>query len=118
MIALDFANMIAKGRKLVRLLAVLCIAVTPTYAQNTVLEVIPLKYRAAEQVIPVLKPLLDPRGSISGMQNQLIIRTTPANLAELRKALASIDAMPRRLIITVRQDADIDRGRTNAEVSG
>ena len=88
------------------------------YAQNTVLEVVPLKYRTAEQVIPVLKPLLDKDGTLSGMQNQLIIRTSPANLAELKQVLATLDAMPRRLMITVRQDADINRDQTTAEVSG
>ena len=82
------------------------------------LEVIPLKYRTAEQVMPVLKPLLDKNGSMSGMRNQLIIRTSPANLADLKQALAALDTMPRRLMITVRQDADFDRDRTTAEVSG
>ena len=46
------------------------------------------------------------------------MRTTPANLAEIRKVLATLDAAPRQLMITVRQDALIDRERTQAEVSG
>jgi type II secretory pathway component GspD/PulD (secretin) len=87
-------------------------------AQTTVLEVIALRHRTAEQVIPVLKPLLDRSGTLSGMQNQLIVRTTPANLAELKQVLATIDAQPRQLMITVRQDAMLDRARTQAEVSG
>ena len=93
-------------------------AIPPAVGQSTVLEVIPLKYRTAEQIIPVLKPLLDPQGSMSGMQSQLIIRTSPANLADLKKVLASIDTMPRRLMITVRQDADLYRDQTTAEISG
>jgi len=44
-------------------------------ARPATLEVIPLKYRTAEQLIPVLKPLLDKSGTLSGMQNQLIVRT-------------------------------------------
>ncbi len=86
--------------------------------QSTVMEVIPLKYRTSEQIIPVLKPMLDKNGSMSGMQNQLIIRTTPSNLADLKKMLASLDTMPRRLMITVTQDAGIERDRSSAEVSG
>ncbi|MGP1676919.1 MAG: secretin N-terminal domain-containing protein, partial [Burkholderiales bacterium] len=69
------------------------------------LEVITLKYRSAEQVIPVIRPLLAPGGSVSGMQNQLILRTTSANLKDLKKVLASLDTLPRRLMISVRQDA-------------
>ena len=87
-------------------------------AQATVLEVITLNYHTAEQVIPLIQPMLAREGSVSGLQNQLIVRTTPENLAEIRRILARVDAMPRRLLITVRQDADSDRNRSAAEVSG
>ena len=106
-------------RRLVVLLALLCaFAAVSAFGQTTLLEVIPLKYRTAEQIIPVLKPLPDPQGSMSGMQNQLIIRTSPANLTDLKRVLASLDTMPRRLMITVRQDADSSRDQTTAEISG
>ena len=45
-------------------------------AQETVLEVIDLKYRSAEQIVPMLKPLLAPGGTISSLQNRVIVRTT------------------------------------------
>lgn len=86
-------------------------------AQITV-EVLPLKYRKSEQVIPVLQPLLGRDSSISGFQNQLVIRATPAELAQLKRVLADIDTAPKRLLITVRQDADQDRDRREAELSG
>jgi type II secretory pathway component GspD/PulD (secretin) len=88
------------------------------HAQSTVLEVIPLRYRAAHEVIPIIQPLLPPEASVSGVQSQLVVRTTPANLEEIRRILASIDVAPRQLLITVRQDADISRQRSRAEVSG
>jgi type II secretory pathway component GspD/PulD (secretin) len=82
------------------------------------LEVITLKYRNAEQVIPILQPLVAPGGTLSGMNNRLFVRTTPANLAELKRVLDVVDARPRQLIISVRQDADLERGRRGAQVSG
>lgn len=82
------------------------------------LEVITLKYRTADQVLPVLKPLLAPGGTISGLQNRIIVRTTPQNLAELRMVLDTIDAAPRRLMISVRQDAAGAGSRDEAELSG
>ncbi len=88
------------------------------YAQNTVLEVIPLRYRMAEEVIPIIQPMLAREGSVSGFQGQLVVRSTPANLDEIKRILASIDTMPRQLLITVRQDTDVDRSRSAAEVSG
>lgn len=88
------------------------------FAQTGTLEVITLKYRTAEQVMPLLRPMLDKSGTMTGMQNQLIVRTSLANLNDLKKILATIDAMPRRLLITVRQDAAIDRERADAQVAG
>ena len=97
--------------------ALLCVAGVAG-SQSTVLEVIPLRYRTAQEVIPVIQPMLAREGSVSGLQGQLIVRTTPVNLEEVKRILASIDTAPRQLLITVRQDADIDRSRANAEVSG
>ncbi len=88
------------------------------HAQETVLEVITLKYRNADQIIPMLKPLLAPGGTISGMQNRVIVRTTPENLAELRKVLGMVDNAPRRLLISVRQDAAASGSLDEAEISG
>jgi len=87
-------------------------------AQQSVLEVITLKYRTAEQVIPLLQPFVDRDGSLSGMQNQLIVRTSPANLAELRRILDQVDSRPRQLLITVRQDVDLATARREADLSG
>lgn len=90
----------------------------PTQAQQSVLEVIDLKYRSAEQIVPMLKPLLAPGGTISALQNRLIVRTTPQNLAELRKVLDAVDTMPKRLVISVRQAAAGTGLASEAEVSG
>ena len=90
----------------------------PALAQQTVLEVIDLKYRSADQMVPMLKPLLAPGGTISAAQNRLIVRTTPQNLAELRKVLDAVDTKPKRLVISVRQAAAATGLASEAEVSG
>lgn len=87
-------------------------------AQQSVLEVIDLKYRSAEQIVPMLRPLLAPGGTISALQNRVIVRTTPQNLAELRKVLDAVDTMPKRLVITVRQEAAGTGLASETEVSG
>jgi hypothetical protein len=66
------------------------------------LEVIDLRHTTAEQVLPALRPLLEPGGVLTGQRSQLIVRTSPANLAELRRALETLDAPARRLVIAVR----------------
>ena len=86
--------------------------------QNLVVEVIALRYRTAQELIPILQPMVGREGSLSGLQSQLIVRTTPANLEDIKRILASVDVMPRQLLITVRQDADITNERSGATVSG
>lgn len=100
------------------LLALTGFALAPVAGAQTTVEVLPLKYRKSEQVIPVLQPLLGRDSSISGFQNQLVVRATPAELAQLKRVLADIDTAPKRLLITVRQDADQERDRREAELSG
>ncbi len=70
------------------------------------LEIIPLRHRTVDQVLPVLRPLLEPGGVLSGQNNQLIVRTSPRNLEEIRRVLASIDTPQRRLMISVRFDSN------------
>ena len=81
-------------------------------------EVITLRYRSVEQVLPILRPLVEPGGALSGMQDQLIVRSSARNIAELRKVLDTIDRMPRRLLISVRQNADANGASRSASVSG
>ena len=93
----------------------LCILSASAAADD--LEVITLKYRTAEQLIPVIRPLLAPGGAVSGMQNQLILRTSKSNLQDIKKMLVSLDAMPRRLMIYVRQSAEGAGAQNGAELS-
>lgn len=68
--------------------------------------VIPLQHRSVDEVLPVLRPLLEPDGAASGMNNQLILRGSPAALDEVRALLPGLDVPLRRLRITVMQDVD------------
>lgn len=87
-------------------------------ADQTRVELLPLKHRTAEEVIPLLRPLVGPEGGLSGTGYQLILRTTPENLAQIREILNTIDTAPRRLRIIVRQDADVEQSGTDVSASG
>jgi Bacterial type II/III secretion system short domain len=87
-----------------RSLLLLLLLAPVALAQGT-LEVIPLRHRTADQVLPVLRPLLEPGGAMSGQYNQLIVRTSPDNLAQIRAALDAIDQPIRRLEVSVRFDS-------------
>lgn len=95
----------------------LCAYAVAALAQMHV-EVIALKYRTAEELIPILQPMLARDATLSGLRGQLVVRTTSANLQELRRILTSLDVAQRRLMITVAQDAASDGGNRGAEISG
>jgi len=83
-----------------------------------ILEVVPLRHRSAEQVIPVLRPLVESGGVVTGQGYQLFVRTSPANFDELKRALAAIDTPQRRLLISVRFDHSADSSRSAIEARG
>jgi hypothetical protein len=66
------------------------------------LEVIELKHRSAQELIPALQPLVAQGGALSGQDYKLFIRTTSANLAEIRGLVAQLDRAPRQLLVSVR----------------
>jgi len=82
------------------------------------LEVISLRYRTADQVLATLRPLVEPGGALTGQGNQLILRVSPENLAEIRRALDAIDRPQRRLQISVRFDDALERSRRDLGASG
>lgn len=103
--------------KRIFLFAVLSSLMLAAMAQGS-LEVIPLRHRSAEQIIPILRPLMDAGGVLSGQGYQLIVRTSSQNLADLRSALAAIDTPQRSLVISVRFDASTGAAGDAADVQG
>lgn len=67
------------------------------------LQIIELRHRLADDVIPTLEPLLAPGGALTGMDDLLFVRTTPDNLAQIQQAVAMLDRTPRQLLISVGQ---------------
>jgi hypothetical protein len=84
------------------------------------LTIIDLRHRRAEDVIPVVQPLVEPGGVVSGVDAKLLVRTSPANLAQIRAAVEAIDRPQRQLLITVGQgtvtDTSTGRARGSATI--
>ena len=99
------------------LAAALACGMVAVAAQHA-LEIIPLRYRTVEQVLPVLQPLVEPGGTLSGARNQLFLRASPGNVAEIRRALEAIDRPSKRLQISVRFDDALEREQRDIAVSG
>lgn len=110
----------SRRNALVALAGLTFMALFPLQAssQQKQLFVLELNTRTADEVIPLLEPMLARGGTISGLKDKLIIRTTLENLAELRKILDIVDARPRSLLITVKQDHASQRNDRELDVSG
>jgi len=89
----------------------------PVLAQQEV-EIIPLRHQTLDRVLPALQPLLEPGGTLSGMNNQLFLRASPRNRQEIRRALAAIDTPLRRLVIHVSLQRGAEGGSRGGAVSG
>lgn len=82
------------------------------------IEVIPLKSRSAEEMIPLIQPMLDANEALSGTGYQLIVRATPERQEEIRALIAQLDQAVKQLRISVRRAAreDIERERAQANI--
>jgi type II secretory pathway component GspD/PulD (secretin) len=87
-------------------------------AAELTLEIIGLQHTQASEILPLIEPLVDPGGTVTGMGDQLIIKATQANLAEIKLVVATFDRAPKTLRITVRQDVAAHSQITEDAVSG
>src|SRR5690606_2215695 len=89
-----------------------CLLAATAWAQS--LTVIDLKHRRAEELIPVLQPLLEEGGALSGQDYKLFVRTSSTNLAQLRSAVEQLDKQQRQLLVSVRRSTAQDIQREEA----
>ena len=89
---------------------------TPAQAVDYPLETIELRARFPEDLIPILRPLAGPDGTLVGTGHTLFVRASPARLADIRQALATLDQPPRSLLIQVRQAGGIESSGIGAGV--
>lgn len=93
-----------------------CLMASVVWAQS--LTVIDLQHRRAEDLIPVLQPLLEQGGALTGQDYKLFVRTSSANLAQLRSAVAQLDKQQRQMLVSVRRSTAQDIQREQASASG
>jgi hypothetical protein len=81
-------------------------------------RIIHLKHRPADEIIPLIRPLLGPEDALSGVDYRLIVRTSDRNLKEIERLLSQLDVAQRQLRITVEQRVADDRDTTSHSVEG
>lgn len=82
------------------------------------MEIVQLRSKTADEVIPALLPLLEQGGTLTGMNDQLFLKALPRNRDEIKRALAAMDRPSRRLIIRIAQNRQAEDSARGGEVSG
>lgn len=93
-----------------RTVPLLLLLVSQAASADYPIEVIELKSRPLEEILPVIRPLIGVDGTATGMGNSLVLKAAPQQVREVRKLLLEIDRPPRRLLITVSKQGDSTRG--------
>jgi len=88
------------------------------FAADQNIELIELKHRDVNDVIPVIKPLLGENDRVSGTGNQLILKSSAETIAQIKNILHKIDSPVRRLKITVKYASEAQQSQDTANVSG
>lgn len=81
-------------------------------------EMFPLKHRTADEMIPIIKPLLGNDAAVTGQGFNLIIRAPAESLEQVRELIVQLDQAPKRLRISVRQQHADTGNRDGIDLSG
>ena len=91
-----------------RILAILLLLIQTISVTASELEMIELHNRPAEEIVPLIKPLLDNGESISGRGFQLILKADTARQAQIRELVKKLDRAAAQLMISVFQGSQRD----------
>ena len=101
-----------------RRIALLLLMLAPVIAAADETRILYLKHRPAEEIIPVIRPLLGPDDAVGGTDYRLVIRAPDAKLREIERILLQLDVAQRRLRITVQQGVSADDAIDSQSLSG
>lgn len=77
------------------------LAQPPAEGQQAVVEIVRLQHREPDAIRAAITPVLDERGAISQIDNNLIISTSRANLQQLQTLIDTLDVPRRQLRLSV-----------------
>jgi type II secretory pathway component GspD/PulD (secretin) len=93
----------------------LLLAIVPTLSlADSVVEVIPVNYRPASEIQPLLMPLLENTDQIVANGDSLIVKTTPERLQTITNLIRKLDNPLNNLLISVIQSKDVTAEHLNA----
>jgi len=84
------------------------------FAAETTIEVIPLTNRPASEILPLLAPLLGNTAQLIDNGSNLLVKTTPDQMTQIRAVVNQLDVRQSNLVITVMQSRQTTADELNA----
>lgn len=95
-------------KRLFRLLGLMLLVST---VQADSISIIQLQHRPAEEVIPIVEPMLGADDAISGQGFKIFLQSSPATVARIRSMVEVLDTPAKILQVSVFQGSDRDLGQ-------
>ena len=89
----------------------------PAPADDSVIEVLSVYNRPAEDLVAPLEALLGADVTVTAYQGRLIVRASRARFPAIKRLVQQLDIAPRSLWITVSQDKDVEASDRSAEAA-
>jgi len=101
-------------RKLLSLILITLLNNISFAAAEIIIEVIPVYNRPASEIQPLISPMLENTDRVIADGSNLIVKTTPDRLNEIKKLINNLDSRLNNLIITVIQSRHTTADELNA----
>lgn len=82
----------------------LLLSLAAAWPCQAAIKVMALKHVSAEEILPVVRDVLEGQGKVSVWDNRLIVNASAGDIATLEEVLQQIDVPPTMLRISVRQE--------------
>lgn len=105
------------GRFTIFCCSLLLLSLVTAWPCQAAIKVMALKHVAAEEILPVVRDVLEGQGKVSVWDNRLIINASAKEIATIEEVLQQIDLPPTMLRISVRQEDRQGRAGNRAVLS-
>lgn len=111
------------NRKWSRILGLACLVFSylqfpvNAFAANE-FKIIDLQHSFAEDILPMIQPLVGSDGTATGMQNHLIIRTSTEKMLEIEQLISTLDVARQNLKITVSHQNNLQTNDDRFSING
>lgn len=99
-----------------------CLLFSPLAAGNLLaadqFKMITLQYRFAQDILPMIEPMVGPSGSVRAIDNHLLVSTSPDRLSQIETVISQLDVARNNVRITVSHASDVQVEQGGVGVTG